>query len=331
LRKRSFIPVSLLTIIVLIFSAFAQEEPTFHSQSNVVVVPTLVRDANGDAVYGLHAGDFTVEDDGVEQTVHMDEEDSSTPQEPLSLIVAIQTGRKAYHEFPRMKGLHDMLGPILEQPGAQIAIVPFDSQPVLMQDFTSDPRQIDAALKQIGGGDGGAAILDTINYCSDLLNKLPDGRRKVLLVISETRDHGSKTPIHNVVTLIGDSNITIYTLVFSPALSNILDTERGTNSEDMNAGPDLLSPLMMAMQAMRKNAPKAVASQTGGEYELFESRKRFESRMIDFTNHLHSRYLLSFQTNDPHPGLHRIRVKLKQANGATVLSRASYWAHSSTP
>ena len=326
MRRRSFIPVSFFLLFILILAAFAQEEPTFHSQSNVVVVPALVRDASGDAVYGLHASDFTIEDDGVEQTVHMDEEDSSTPPEPLSLIVAIQIGRKAYHEFPRMKGLHDMLGPILEQPGAQIAIVPFDSQPGLMQDFTSDPGKIDTALKQIRGGDGGAAILDTINYCSDLLNKLPDGRRKVLLVISETRDHGSKTPIHNVVTLIGDSNITIYSLVFSPALSNILDTERGTNTEDMNAGPDLLSPLMMAVQAMRKNAPRAVASQTGGEYALFESRKRFESRMIDFTNHLHSRYLLSFQPNDPHPGLHRIHVKLKQGNDATVLARGSYWA-----
>jgi hypothetical protein len=134
-----------------------------------------------------------------------------------------------------------------------------------------------------------------------------------------------------VVTLIGDSNITIYTLVFSPSLSNILDTERGTNSEDMNAGPDLKAPLIMAVQAMRKNAPKAVASQTGGEYALFESRKRFESRMIDFTNHLHSRYLLSFQPNDPHPGMHRIRVKLKQPNGATVLARASYWAQGPSP
>ncbi len=326
---RSFIPVSFFLLFVLISATSAQEEPTFHSQSNVVVVPTLVRDANGDAVYGLRADDFTIEDDGVEQTVHMDEEDSSVPPEPLSVIVAIQTGRKAYHEFPRMKGLHDMLGPILEQPGAQVAVVTFDSQPILMQDFTNDPGKIDGTLKQIPGGDGGAAILDTISYCSDLLNKLPDGRRKVLLIISETRDHGSKIPVNTVVTLIGDSNITIYTLVFSPALSNILDTERGTNLEDMNPTMDLKSPLLMAVQAMRKNAPKAVASQTGGEYELFESRKRFESRMIDFTNHLRSRYLLSFQPNDPHAGLHRIRVKLKQANGATVLARASYWAHGS--
>ena len=52
---------------------------------------------------------------------------------------------------------------------------------------------------------------------------------------------------------------------------------------------------------------------TGGEYELFATRKKFEVRMNDFTNHLHSRYLLSFAPKSPHPGLHQIRVRLKNA------------------
>ena len=65
---------------------------------------------------------------------------------------------------------------------------------------------------------------------------------------------------------------------------------------------------------------------TGGEYELFATRKKFEVRMTDFTNHLHSRYLLSFAPKDPHPGLHQIRVRLKDARNAAVLARASYWA-----
>ncbi len=39
---------------------------------------------------------------------------------------------------------------------------------------------------------------------------------------------------------------------------------------------------------------------TGGEYELFATRKKFEVRMTDFTNHLHSRYLLSFRAQEVH-------------------------------
>ena len=64
---------------------------------------------------------------------------------------------------------------------------------------------------------------------------------------------------------------------------------------------------------------------TGGEYELFATKKKFEVRINDFTNHLHGRYLLSFAPQKPHPGLHQIRVRVRDES-ATVLARSSYWA-----
>jgi hypothetical protein len=81
---------------------------------------------------------------------------------------------------------------------------------------------------------------------------------------------------------------------------------------------------------MRKNVPKTIAAMTGGEYELFATKKKFDIRMNDFTNHLHSRYLLSFAPKNPHPGLHQIRVRLKSAKKDTVLARTSYWAQPPT-
>jgi hypothetical protein len=89
---------------------------------------------------------------------------------------------------------------------------------------------------------------------------------------------------------------------------------------------DIIEKLAAARQAMRKNSAKALASMTGGEYELFATRKGFESDMIGFANHLKSRYLLSFEPKDPHPGLHRIRVGLRHgASNQTVLFRSTYW------
>jgi hypothetical protein len=69
-----------------------------------------------------------------------------------------------------------------------------------------------------------------------------------------------------------------------------------------------------------------VASMTGGEYEMFATGKNFDRRMIDFTNHVHSRYLLSFEPKSPHAGLHRLRVRLRDAGDTVVLARSSYWA-----
>ena len=173
-------------------------------------------------------------------------------------------------------------------------------------------------------------ILDAVKSAVNLLSQEPPDRLRVLLLISETRDHGSHTKIEDAVAAIGQSNAVIYALAFSPALSNILDTGRGTNKNEMHEGVNFLDLMYRTVQAMRKNVPSAIASMTGGEYELFATRKKFEVRVNDFTNHLHSRYLLSFAPKNPRPGLHQIRVRLRaqspNAVNATVLARTSYWA-----
>ncbi|MFY9976671.1 MAG: VWA domain-containing protein, partial [Candidatus Sulfotelmatobacter sp.] len=93
------------------------------------------------------------------------------------------------------------------------------------------------------------------------------------------------------------------------------------------APPDIVGTLLMARNAMKRNVTKAVAEMTGGEYEMFTSRKAFEHHLVDFNNHLHGRYMLSFAPQRPHPGLHRIRVRLKQPSpGTSILSRTTYWA-----
>jgi VWFA-related protein len=310
--------------VILLSPAFAQET-TIRSQSNVVLVPVLVKDGRGHAVYGLKAQDFIVVDDGVAQAVHLDEEAEA---EPISLVIAIQNGREAYREFPRIRGLSTMIQPILDQEGTLAAVVSFDSKIELSQDFTDDQRLVGNTLKNLQPGDGGAAILDAVKYSLNLLDKQPVGRQRVLLLVSETRDHGSRfAKIDDVVSAIGETNTTVYTLAFSPARSNVLDTVHGNNKDEMNAGPDLLAPLRLIREAMRKNTPKAISSMTGGEHASFDSQNGFETRLIDFTNHLHSRYLLSFQPRDPHPGLHELRVGLRDSAKVEILARSSYWAN----
>jgi len=290
----------------------------------VVTAPTLVRDDHGQVVYGLQAGDFVVEDEGVEQTVQLDE---TVESEAVSVVVALQCGRRANRKFRRMRGLGSLLSPVFGVPGSQVALVEFDGGVALAQDFTDSAEAMQASLWSMHSGDGGAAILDALQYSVRLLEGAPRNRRRVLLLISETRDHGSHfAKIQDLVSEIGDSNVVVYALPFSPSRSQVLDKERGYLMNERRSTGDLFAPLMMASQAVRRNTPKAITEMTGGEYEMFASRKSFERLMTTFANHLQSRYLLSFQPEDPHPDLHRIRVRLRQPGKAAVLARTSYWA-----
>src|ERR1700687_533810 len=90
-------------VLMAIFaSAAAPQEPTCNAQSTVVLVPTLVRDAKGNVVYGLQEKDFIIEDDGIEQAPFLDE---AAEAEPISVVIAVQRGRRAWREFARMHGL----------------------------------------------------------------------------------------------------------------------------------------------------------------------------------------------------------------------------------
>lgn len=325
------------SVLVLVFmfpfgQIAAPQNPTFNARSNVVLVPTLVKDGNGDIVYGLQAKDFIIEDDGVEQVPYLDE---AAEAGPVSMIIAVQHGRRAWREFDRMRGLASMLEPILNQPDTEAALVLFDSKLDLVRDFTHHAQLVEDDLRNLQTGDNGAAILDAVAYSVKLLNQRPEGRQRVLLLISENRDHGSRfAQLDDVVKLIGVTNVAVYALPFSPSLSQVLDTERGSNPDEAHwdAPPDLLGTLLMVRSAMKKNVAQAIAAMSGGEYEIFASRKSFETRMNRFANHLHSRYLLSFEPRSPRPGLHQIRVRLKDpAKKESLLFRSNYWAEGVNP
>src|SRR3984893_13144434 len=324
-RRRSGITFLLLDLLVcmLLGSIALSQETTLRSQSNLVLIPALVKDRQGGIVYGLQAKDFIVEDDGVEQPARIDE---APEGQPISLVLAIQRGGRASYEFRRMQGLMSMLEPLLRRGKGRFSRVECDSQVEVTRTFTQDASLVEADLRNLQPGDGGAVILDAIDSAVNLLKQEPEERIRERLLISEVRDHGSHRKIDDAVAAIGQSNAVMYALAFSPALSNILDTGRGTNKNEMHNGIDFMDLMYRTVQAMKKNVPSTIAAMTGGEYELFATKKKFEVRMNDFTNHLHSRYLLSFAPKEPHSGLHQIRVRLRGAGDDAVLARTSYWA-----
>lgn len=318
-----------------------RQNPSLRTQANVVLTPALVKDKADHPVFGLQARDFIIEDDGVEQKVSMDE---AEPQEAISLVIVIQSGRSALFEFQRMKGISAMLDQIVGQPQVQTAIVIFDSNVELAQDFSFEPAGTEEYLKSMmegprrnmeEGDRSGAAIYDAVRYSVELLKKQPEDSKRVLLLISEMRDHGSHAvSLDDTIRAISESNTVMYSLAFFPTASTAMDTLRGewdARTDPAGWNLDIMRLMKMARQAMRKNAAKSVASMTGGEYELFTSQKSFERLMNEFANHLHSRYLLRFEPKDPHPGLHEVRVRLRHAGNNVVLARRSYWVDEPGP
>ncbi len=81
----------------------------FTVHSNLVFLPTRVQSKKGETIYGLKPEDFIVEDNGVRQSVQVDEDPDSSG---LSLVVAVQCSRSAPLEFSKLKGLGSMIDQI---------------------------------------------------------------------------------------------------------------------------------------------------------------------------------------------------------------------------
>jgi VWFA-related protein len=299
-----------------------QLPPTIRVNTSVVLVPTLVEKPTGEVVYGLTAKDFTLEDNGVKQDVHVDDD---LDMQPVSLVVCIQRGRSGGIVFDKLAKLGPLLDLFTAGGRGEAALVVFDSKPVYLEAFSRDTGYLTEDLQQLRPGDGGAAILDAVGFSVDLLEHRPPDHRRVLLLISESRDHGSKKfGAADLVERIGTSNTLVLSLTFSPTKAGLMEWGKG-NAEG-GSSINLLVPLMMAIAAVHKNAAREIAVMSGGEYAAFTREKGFQDRVDELASHARNRYILSFHPTDLTTGLHTIQVKLNNDYNARVVARASYWA-----
>jgi VWFA-related protein len=299
----------------------APNSQTLQVTTTEVLVPTLVEKKDGDVIYGLKAGDFVVEDDGVPQKIRVQEEMDTAP---VAMVVAVEEGGASVLEFDKLAHLGPLLDEFLAEPKSQVALIGFDSQPHLIEDFTHAGDEVSNDLRHLEPGDGGAAILDTIAYGVSLLELQPKEYRRVLLVVSEERDHGSKhTKPVQLIKSIGESDVLVLSVSFSPARAEFLH-DAADNGEDRTLS--MVSALVMAVKAFKKNVSKEIAEMSGGEYTTFTNDKKFERRVAEAASHTRNRYLITFSPSNPTPGLHTITVKTAVDYGARIVARANYWS-----
>jgi len=107
-------------VLMLLGGIALPQETTLRSQSNVVLVPVLVKDQQGGIVYGLQAKDFIVEDDGAEQQRFIEEIDAgmvfingmvaSDPRLPFGGVkmsgLGRENGRAAIEHYSQLKSVY---------------------------------------------------------------------------------------------------------------------------------------------------------------------------------------------------------------------------------
>jgi VWFA-related protein len=151
---------------------------------------------------------------------------------------------------------------------------------------------------------------DAILEAATALAKTKPGRRRIVYVISNGNEYGSKAKYSEVVRYLNTNKIAVYgTLVGSSALpvTGFLDR-------------------MHLPLTMRDNILPAYAKATGGNLDGEFRQKGIEESFAKITTEVRTQYTIGYYTHEPFiDGKYRqVEVKVLRPN-LTVISKPGYW------
>lgn len=201
----------------------ANSKLTVHS--NLVFLPTRVQQKNGETIYGLKPEQFIIEDNGVRQTVHIEENPEAVG---LSLVVVLQCSRSAPSEFDKLKNLGTMIEGIAGDNPHEIAVMSYGEAPYVLSNFSSRPEAVHSALSRLKpcGSVAQSITIDAVYYAIGMLKRRKNHYRRAILLISEDRDHGSHSKLQDVVAELGVTDTVIYSVTFSAGRDTVIEKLR---------------------------------------------------------------------------------------------------------
>ena len=207
---------TLTALFLLAYAGLGQESavPTLRSASTGVPssLRALVRLPTGELVKDLDADCFQLFDDGAPQKLTLER----TEKQPIAVVILIQTGGQAPAEFENYRNLPRLVDSIIGDSVHEIMLVTFDSKIRTTWSFPPRSDGVTYALTHPIAGDDGAAVLDATNYVIGLFQQEPGNFRRIILLLSQSRDEGSTASAEEVVRHLGESSTSVYSLTFLP-------------------------------------------------------------------------------------------------------------------
>jgi VWFA-related protein len=179
----------------------------FKSGVELVNVTATVTDKSGRFVPGLRQEDFTVYEDNVRQDItHF-----SNERVPVSLGIVLDTsGSMSGEKMDNALAAIDRFLTTLLDPTDEIFIYRFSNFPELLQDWTTDRRNLSRVIRRITAG-GGTAMYDALAEAVPMA-QTGQNRKKAIVLISDGNDTNSDTSLSSVKQLIRETEVMVYAI-----------------------------------------------------------------------------------------------------------------------
>jgi VWFA-related protein len=271
---------------------------------NVVNVLCTVSDKRGALITDLNKADFEIREEGRKQEIRYFARDTDLP---LTIAMLMDVSGSVNEAIESERVAADRFFDEVIRPTDHALLLGFSSTLVLWQDFTSSIARLHEALGKLhaipfrglpldGGPMPGTLLYDAVYQTANLKLRGVPGR-KMMLIVSDGLDNGSRMHIEEALEAVQETNTIVYAICYDQKFF----------------GCDYL---------------KNLTEPTGGR--MFDaSRKRLSLGEIYRTieEELRSQYAIGFvPANQEHDGkFRRLDVKVKSA-GMRVSVRRGYYA-----
>src|SRR5579864_6803194 len=325
--------------------------PPFVVTTERVVAPVTVFDRDGGYVNGIRPEQFHLYDNGKEQNIEVD-----IAYQPISIVIAIESSSRVEGILPQVQKIGNLIAPLVIGDQGEVAVVAYDARIRTLQDFTSNSDQIAQAVKKIQPGSNSNRLVDAVVEGARMLNHRPPNRRRILLLIGETRDLASEGRAREALIDLQLSNIVFYSVDMSrlvstltappnqprpdplppsarPMPSNVPATPTSVAQTYGSSGgraefvPLMVEVLKDVKYIFKDNPVELFTKGTGGSEFSFMKQRGLEDAIQRIGEELHSQYLISYNPNNKEEGgFHEIAVEVTgRTEVKKIQTRPGYW------
>ena len=295
-------------------SAGAQETFTYKTETHLIDSTVSVHNPQGGLVQGLTVDDFRIVEDGVPQTIRFFAHDKSLPLS-IGLLIDVSGSQEKFvkaHEHDIATFLHEVV-----EPGDEAFAVCFGNHLRLVSDYTNGTQGIADALTrfdkssrdfpEIGPVEErelGTALYDAVYFGIRERLGQRQGRRKVLLVLSDGEENSSEHDLIDAIEMAQNSNVLIYSVRYT-------ELHHGQMNARDRYGMRVLGHL---------------SAETGGRSYDVQSTP-VEKAFAEIAGEIRALYSVAYQsTNRVRDGHFRKVEILPARDGLVFRSRSGYYA-----
>jgi Ca-activated chloride channel homolog len=274
--------------------------------TDMVLLDVTVIDQNNTPVMNLKKEDFSVYEDKVKQTV----ESVSREEVPVSFGMVVDTSGSMK---PKLQTVSDAAVSLVKQMRLddEAFVASFKAEPELVQDFTSDRRELEDAIGKLYTS-GGTALLDAIIATADYAQEKGKRRRKALVIFSDGLEKNSSVKEKEVMEAIKENEVQVYLVGF---IDIEMEENRPFGKSPARKAKDLLS---------------GIADDSGGRAYFPKDVGEIQTIAAQIAKDLRTQYVVSYYpTNDNRDGAFRnvqVSVSSQGASKLIARTRRGYYA-----